>query len=672
MTGSSIPPIQPGAQRPQAPAQPVQIVSLPEGLQNNARALRLEGEVVGQNRDGSTRVKTAEGNIDILIKGRQPQSGQRIELEIPAGNQPRQASMRTLPSSPAPTQNTQTPPSSQPPAQATPQATQPAQPPQAPVQDSQSAAPRPAPQPSTPPPQSPVQGAPAPTPPPQPALPPLNPGQVIKLIPVPPDMITTGITDTVDAPVKLPQQPIIPQTGEKQPGQVTPLSKPTAQNLSTLITPQAGIDKAGTAILMQAAPKNFFTQIAQAVKTMLPLSGMAQPTPLSSPQGSAPLMPAQNAGIKFQELPPAPIFARITAITSLSGQTMFAPPTMDMPDITQAMPAAPMTEPVLKQTTLPPLPQAFTAPIIGHTPEGRAIIPLMMHADGKTAPFIIQTQATLPQGAQVTLMPQLQPQTSGAAPVTQAIPNIIPQSGIAPMQPVLIQTAAPIPAAWRPLIPLMQASSVWPVMDDIFQSFYQATPQAAQILGRIIPSPANPQSFGSAILLFAATLKSGDMQGWLGDKKTDMIQKLGRDQLLSRLSGESASLPQNADAAPMDWKSYPIPLLWHNEISKVLFHVRKEPSEDERENAEGGTRFVMDVSLTRMGNVQIDGMVRGNRLDLIVRTENAISLSMQDAMRSAYAKALDGTDVYGDIGFQSDAASWVHVLARGNAMAASA
>lgn len=659
MTGSSIPPIQPGTQRPQAPAQPVQIVTLPEGLENNARALRLEGEVVGQNRDGSTRVKTAEGNVDILIKGRQPQGGQRIELEIPPGSPAKQASMRSMPPSPAPTQNTQAPPSPSPPAQTAP--------PTPVAQDSQSAAPRPGPQTSTPPMQSPAQGAPAPAAPPQPALPPLNPGQVVKLVPAAPE------NEAADVMEPALQKYMSPQAGEKQTAPMTPLSKPAAQTLSASLPAQSGTDKSGAAMPMQSAAKNFFTQIAQGLKAVLPIPGAglmqaaSAPVNTAAPQGTV-FTPAPQTTAQTYTPQAAPLFAAITAITSPSGQTMFAAPTINPPDI--AIPL--QTAAGAKQAAMQPTAQAFTAPVIGHTPDGHAIIPLIMNANGKTAPFIIQTQATLPQGAQMTLMPQLQPQASGAAPMAQAMPNIIPQSGAAPMQPAIIQTAAPVPAAWRPFLPLMQASHVWPVMDDIFQSFYQATPQAAQILGRVIPSPANPQSFGSAVLLFAAALKSGDIQGWLGDRKTGMIQKLGKETLLSRLSGESAALPQNADAAPMDWKSYPIPLLWHNEISKIIFHVRKEPSEDERENAEGGTRFVMDLSLTRMGNVQIDGMVRGSRLDLIVRTESAFSLSMQDAMRSAYAKALDGTDVYGDIGFQSDAASWVHVLARGNAMAASA
>ncbi len=198
-------------------------------------------------------------------------------------------------------------------------------------------------------------------------------------------------------------------------------------------------------------------------------------------------------------------------------------------------------------------------------------------------------------------------------------------------------------------------------MDDLFQAFYQATPQAAQILARTIPSPANPQNFGASLILFAAAIKSGNLEEWLGQKKLDMVQKIGKADVVSRLSSETAPLTRNADTPATEWKSFPVPILWQNEISKVMFHVRREPDEDQNNNPELGTRFLLDLSLTRMGNVQLDGLLRGSRLNLIVRTEMPISYSMQEAMKRAYADALDGSAIYGELGFQGDLKGCVHV-----------
>ena len=80
----------------------VKIITLPEALQNNARGQRLEGEVVRQNADGSTRVRTPQGDVDIEVRGRQPQPGQRVEIDLPAGRPPRQAVVRNALDAPPP------------------------------------------------------------------------------------------------------------------------------------------------------------------------------------------------------------------------------------------------------------------------------------------------------------------------------------------------------------------------------------------------------------------------------------------------------------------------------------------------------------------------------------------------------------------------------------------
>ena len=93
-----------------------------------------------------------------------------------------------------------------------------------------------------------------------------------------------------------------------------------------------------------------------------------------------------------------------------------------------------------------------------------------------------------------------------------------------------------------------------------------------------------------------------------------------------------------------------------------MLYRSKEAQEGNKQDKDGNTRFILDLSLPRMGNVQLDGIINGKRLDLIVRTEMSISYPMQEAMKIAYAGALDGSDVYGELGFQSDVNNYVNVV----------
>ncbi len=433
---------------------------------------------------------------------------------------------------------------------------------------------------------------------------------------------------------------------------------PVIENINAVQSPEKIIiapqtEKAALQANMasQKTQSGLIQNLLQAVKSVLPTAPQTQTvqTAVIKPTINASLsLPVIN-GIPSLSQNAVVLNAVISAITSPSGQTLFATnnpvPVINLQNAAQT--------PVIN------------APVIDLTASIQPIIPIVMNAEtGKTKNFIIQTPpGTLPVGTKITLTPlppavEISPQGTLTIAPSQA-------SSITPLP--TSQTAA-IPPAWRAFIPLTQPLTLWPAMDEIFQTFYQATPQAAQILGRIIPSPANAANFGPAVMLFAAAIKSGDIQGWLGDKKLEMIQKLGKESLISRLSTETSSLIQDIDAPASDWKTYPIPLLWQNEISKIMLHVRQEADDQSQDQNETGTRFIMDLSLNRMGEVQLDGFVRGKRLDMIVRTELPISHSMQDAMKQAYAKALDGSDIYGEIGFQSDTKGWLHVTKRADAI----
>lgn len=605
--------------------QVVQIVSLPDGLQNNARALRLSGEVVQQNDNGSVRVRTPQGDIDIQVRGRQPQQGQQIEIDVPPGSPPKQATIRPAPAQ-APQPQPQSPTPQPPPSSTTPlpptqpPVTRPATPP--PQTDGTT---QPLPQatgtgkPQTPPPvQDAFQSAPAKPAAPAASLPPLNPGQVVKLVPY--------------APTQTPA-PTAPMA-DIEPG------NSMAQRTAAIAN-----------IVAAKGEGNLITTLLNAVKSAIPqnITGQAITKPALQQPANAPFFTAQKP-VPSVSFTPMVLSAKVESIVLPSAQ----PPAIP----TQPAGSIPAINTPAQMNTGVTVP-SITVTVTEVTAQQQPIIPIVMNDKGAVQNFILQSPpATVPLGTQVTLQPQA-PQITSAIVTANNAPQTMPLPQAAMAIP---PSVSQLPPAWRALLPMMQPATLWPVMDELFQTFYQATPQAAQILGRTLPSPANPSQFGPTVLLFAAALKSGELQSWLGDKKLEMVQKLGKGSLLARLSGESASVSSNTDAPATEWKSFPVPMLWQNEISKVMFHVRKEPSEQEQQEGEGHTRFVMDLALTRMGDVQIDGMVRGKELNLILRTQMPISYSMQDAMRVAYAKALDGTDIYGEIGFQAGRDNWETVL----------
>ena len=185
----------------------------------------------------------------------------------------------------------------------------------------------------------------------------------------------------------------------------------------------------------------------------------------------------------------------------------------------------------------------------------------------------------------------------------------------------------------------------------------------------VLPSPSNPAQMAPAVLFIMAALKSGDLAQTLNDKAQDMLRRSGKGGLLNRLSGEGSIINRtHVDSAGQDWRALTIPLQWEHEIHKAALFYKHSDNEDSESSESGGkqTRFIFDLALSQMGKVQLDGLHRNDRLDLIVRTQEPFSRVMQLQMKNAYADAMDMSNLAGDLSFQNDPQNWVNIQVQDN------
>ncbi|MCD8562757.1 MAG: hypothetical protein LRY54_01560 [Alphaproteobacteria bacterium] len=69
----------------------------------------------------------------------------------------------------------------------------------------------------------------------------------------------------------------------------------------------------------------------------------------------------------------------------------------------------------------------------------------------------------------------------------------------------------------------------------------------------------------------------------------------------------------------------------------------------------------MDLSLSQIGRVQLDGYCRGKSFDLILRTDEPFSATARQSMRALYHGALEWEGLSGDLGFQNKPEQWVKI-----------
>ncbi|MCF8495103.1 MAG: hypothetical protein K9G62_00375, partial [Alphaproteobacteria bacterium] len=214
-------------------------------------------------------------------------------------------------------------------------------------------------------------------------------------------------------------------------------------------------------------------------------------------------------------------------------------------------------------------------------------------------------------------------------------------------------------------LPLL-TPGIWPAMTALYETLAQIAPPLAHTLRAGISNPASPTQITPAALFFMAAVTGGNLAGWLGDKTIDALRRDGRGHILSRLMEESGLMGRltATESTGQDWRSMALPLFWDNEIHKMILHYKRDGQEDDTpEKGKQGTRFIFDLTLSAMGKIQIDGLFRSNRLDVILRSLTPFSAAMQADMRRTYVLALEETGLTGELGFQSDPSKWVTVTA---------
>jgi hypothetical protein len=192
-------------------------------------------------------------------------------------------------------------------------------------------------------------------------------------------------------------------------------------------------------------------------------------------------------------------------------------------------------------------------------------------------------------------------------------------------------------------------------------------PALSQALSVLTPSVAQPaQKAGSAMLFLFSALQGGSLQGWVGNgaDKLSAQHKVLQALEQSLKDAVSPKLVQNTPTG--DWRAYNIPMQTQESAVPISLYVQDNPAHKENETEEHDkknavTRFVFEFDLTRMGEIQIDGLMRERNVDIFIRTRQELGPEMKRMVRSVYLDALDQSNLTGDVAFQFDPKKWIHV-----------
>ena len=80
-----------------------------------------------------------------------------------------------------------------------------------------------------------------------------------------------------------------------------------------------------------------------------------------------------------------------------------------------------------------------------------------------------------------------------------------------------------------------------------------------------------------------------------------------------------------------------------------------DEDEDEKGAQRRSVRFVVDVNLTQLGELQLDGLVQDRRFDLIVRSKTDLTPEMRENINAIFADGVETTGFEGNVIFEKAA-----------------
>jgi len=200
---------------------------------------------------------------------------------------------------------------------------------------------------------------------------------------------------------------------------------------------------------------------------------------------------------------------------------------------------------------------------------------------------------------------------------------------------------------------LAQAKS-WSQLDEALKALAHTDPARFQhITQNILPQPGAKLS--SQMLFFLSALKGGDIKAWLGDTASRVIER-DRPGTIGRLGGDMQIMSKLVDEPQSgDWRLALIPLWNGNQLEQLRMYYRNRGGQDDEDGEGDGTRFVLDIELSNLGHVQIDGLMKSQtkKLDLIVRTDQPFPDTWRTDLADIFQTAQDITGIGGSLAFQA-------------------
>ena len=276
-----------------------------------------------------------------------------------------------------------------------------------------------------------------------------------------------------------------------------------------------------------------------------------------------------------------------------------------------------------------------------------------------TAVLKIQSNTPLVAGTIVNFTVQNSATTQSAQPSSNVQPSIpataLEQSATTTATEISKQVEA------LPLQHLDQLPDDWASISlalSVLSSSGAANLAAA--LSSRIPNMQSPEQLTSTMFFFLSALKvTQPARTWLGPDISSKIKQLGAGKIIDRLDGDIARIARmGADSPVGEWRPHLIPMQNGSDVSAIAMLTKQIVDEKDQKGNEGkntddpkinATRFILELKFSQFGMVLVDGLLKGSKLDIILKSVKSIPLTIKMKLSEQYSAALSKNNFEGEL-----------------------
>lgn len=232
------------------------------------------------------------------------------------------------------------------------------------------------------------------------------------------------------------------------------------------------------------------------------------------------------------------------------------------------------------------------------------------------------------------------------------------------MTPVVVKITALAPPPELSDIPEQDTpvpfKNPWTVLSHALETLQAADVEAFEEMIAVLPKAGDKLPALMMNFMSAAT-RSVPFTAWLGEDVVAALRKTEKgERLLRRLEKEFSAEPKKAtDRSGSAWKGWNVPVLSGSVVEPVSLYLQRPPQDDNNAAASAksritGTdsvRFVLDLRLSRLGKLQLEGLAhrKNKTFNLTVRHTDDLPASFETDIRTIFTNTLDALAYAGTV-----------------------